>query len=74
MEQWLPMYYRSMAFLMRAFVIASTTMIVIVSISQLYSGEPFTSNWTMFYIVTAPVLTVTWFASKRVQRMGSRSR
>ena len=66
-------YFRIMPVLMRAFVIGSLVMIGLVTVSALLAGELFTSNWGVFHAVALPLLGVIWFASKKVQQMGSRS-
>jgi len=63
-------YFRIMPVLMRAFVISGLTMFAVVAISHLLSGDPFTKNWALTYVVALLLFGAIWFASKKVQQMG----
>lgn len=67
-------YFRFMTLLMRAFVITNLAMIFIATLSRLMSGDPFTTNWAVFYAVALPVLGAIWLASNKVRQMGQRSK
>jgi hypothetical protein len=67
-------YFRIMPLLMRAFVIVGLTMFTFAAIAQLLPGDPFTANWALTYGVALLLFSAIWFASKKVQLMGPRSK
>jgi len=67
-------YYRVIAGAMRALLLLFTMMSVLIPVSWWRNGEPFPSQWWLFYLIAVPVCAILWFASSAILQMASRSK